>query len=1066
MRKYPELPKTTGELEDDVLARWQAEDTFRASLARSQERMRATGARPFVFFEGPPTANGRPGIHHVLSRTIKDSVARFRTMQGRYVPRTAGWDTHGLPVEIEAEKKLGISGKREIEEVGIARFNEVCRESVLTYTGDWERFSARIGYWLDYSKPYVTYHRDYVESVWWLLKQISERGLFYRGHKILPYCPRCGTGLSSHEVAQGYKDVKDPSLYVMLPVLGADGQPDGREFLVWTTTPWTLVSNVALAVHPELEYVEVEHEGRRLILARARVAPLFGSEDGVRASIPASELVGLRYTRPFDWVDPRPYGTAEQAANAWQVVPATFVTADDGSGIVHMSPAFGADDYAVGQQFNLPVLQPVDDRGAFRADLPLVGGTFVKDADTDLLIDLKKRGLVFRSSKEEHSYPHCWRCSSPLLYMARDSWFIRTTQVRDELLANNDAIRWFPPEVGAGRFGEWLENNVDWAISRSRYWGTPLPAWVCEQAPEHLRFIGSFAELRELAPGLAPDFDPHRPFIDDVVFPCTCEGCGGTMRRTPEVIDVWFDSGAMPFAQHHYPFENAERLDGDEQERQFPADFISEGVDQTRGWFYSLLAISTLLGRGPSYRNVVVNDMILDASGLKMSKSRGNIVVPTEAIGKFGADAIRWYLLSSSNPWLPKRFDDDGVKEVQRKTFDTLRQTYRFFALYANLEEWAQSPEDPRPEDRSVLDRWLLSRLASLTATVTGDLDEYQLTHAVRTLGEFIVEDLSNWYVRRSRDRFWGSADKQDTRAAFATLHEALVTVARLMAPVAPFISDWLHRALVGDGESVHLADFPQADDSHRDSQLQRKMALVRAIATLGRAAREDVGIKVRQPLSTAYLFLPKSDELPDSLLAIVRDELNVKSVEFLDRAEELIRYKGKPKFKEIGAKFGKDTQRIAKLIHSFDQYHLKVLYAGGAIIGDDEITADMVEVVAEATGDLPTRAVPGIVVALDPAITPELRAEGVAREVVNRVQKLRKDSGLEVSDRIRLGVFGDHTDLADAVAACGELIRGETLAVELETGSATDFHGYEADREVDLDGITAIIALGRVNRN
>lgn len=1070
MRKYPELPRTTAELEEEVLAKWQDEDTFRASLARSQERMRAAGGRPFVFFEGPPTANGRPGIHHVMSRTIKDSVARFRTMQGRYVPRIAGWDTHGLPVEIEAEKKLGISGKREIEEIGIARFNEVCRESVLTYTEEWERFSARIGYWLDYSRPYVTYHAGYVESVWWLLKQIADRGLFYRGHKILPYCPRCGTGLSSHEVALGYKNVKDPSLYLMLPVVTADGSDDGRELLVWTTTPWTLVSNVGLAVHPELEYAEVEWEGRTLILARARVAALFGSEESIRRTFPASELIGLRYRRPFDWVDPRQYGTAEQAAAAWQVVPAGFVSAGDGSGIVHMSPAFGADDYAVGQQFGLPVLQPVDDRGAFRADLPLVGGKFVKDADTELLVELKKRGMVFRSSREEHSYPHCWRCSSPLLYMARDSWFIRTTQLRDQLLENNDAIRWFPPEVGAGRFGEWLENNVDWAISRSRYWGTPLPAWMCDADLSHLRFVGSFDELRELTGGLGDDFDPHRPYIDGVVFPCTCEGCAGTMRRVPEVIDVWFDSGSMPFAQHHYPFENRELVDGPAEVRQFPADFICEGVDQTRGWFYSLLAISTLVGRGPSYRNVVVNDMILDPEGLKMSKSRGNIVNPWEAIAEFGSDAIRWYLLASSNPWLPKRFDPEGVKEVLRKTFDTLKQTYRFFALYANLEGWAPSADDPRPGARPVLDRWLLSRLASLTGVVTGAMEEYQLTHAVRALGDFIVEDLSNWYVRRSRDRFWGSADKHDTRAAFATLHQALVTVSRLMAPVAPFAPDWLHRALVGDDASVHLADFPSVAEAVRDEGLERGMDAVRTLSTLGRAAREEVAIRVRQPLAAVYAVIPEGIETGDDLLAILRDELNVKSVAFMHAAEELVTFSARPNFKALGARFGRSTPRVADAIRALETERIAAFRHGEPLSVDVDgqpcaLAEGDFEVIQSAQGDFVIESEGAFTLALDPALTPELRAEGIAREVVNRVQKLRKDTGLEVSDRIRLGVFGDDDALHEATRLFGEMLSAETLALELEAGSTTDYAGYEADREVDLDGITAIIALARVNR-
>jgi isoleucyl-tRNA synthetase len=1067
MRKYPDLPPNTVALEEEVLGRWQAEDTFRRSLEQTAD------GEPFVFYEGPPTANGRPGIHHVFSRTIKDSVSRFRTMQGRWVPRMAGWDTHGLPVEIEAEKKLGISGKREIEAIGIARFNEVCRESVLTYTGEWERFSARIGYWLDYSRPYVTYREEYVESVWWLLKRIADRGLFYRGHKILPYCPRCGTGLSSHEVAQGYKDVKDPSLYVILPLVGDDGEADGRELLVWTTTPWTLVSNTALAVNPELEYAEVEHEGRRLVLARARVAALFGSEEAVTRTFPASEIVGAKYRRPFDWVDPRQYGTAEQASRAWHVYAADFVTSEDGTGIVHTAPAFGADDYALGQAQGLPVLHPVDDRGAFRADLPLVGGRFVKDADTDLVIELKKRGQVFKSSKEEHSYPHCWRCGSPLLYMARDSWFIRTTAVREDLLANNAQIRWFPPEMGSGRFGEWLENNVDWAISRNRYWGTPLPAWVCDADLSHTRFVGSFDELRELS-GLAELPDPHRPYVDEVTLRCTHEGCGGTMRRVPEVIDVWFDSGAMPYAQHHFPWGEG---DNREFRRQYPADFICEAVDQTRGWFYSLLAISTLVGGGvaemlggekyrrPAFLNVVVNDMILDAEGLKMSKSKGNVVNPFDAIAQFGADAIRWYLVTSSHPWIPKRFDPEGVREVQRKTFDTLRQTYRFFALYANAEGWTPGGEVPAPERRNVLDRWLLSRLASVTAEVTADLDQYNLTHATRTVAELVVDDLSNWYVRRSRDRFWGSADAADTRAAFATLHEALVTVVRLMAPIAPFLSDWLHRALCDDA-SVHLAAYPAPDASRVDPALERGMAAVRTLSTLGRAAREAVGVKVRQPLGTVYAVIPHGIEVTEEELDILRDELNVHAVEFMDRAEELVTYSAKPDFKSIGKVHGKNTQAAAEAIRKLTSDQI------AAFRRREDVTIEVAgttwplaendfEIIQTAQGDFAVQAEGGFTVALDAAVTPELRLEGLAREVVNRVQNLRKESGLEVTDRIRLGVFGDG-EILDVMARWKDFVARETLAVEVEVGSATDFHGYDVDREVDLDGVPATIALAK----
>jgi isoleucyl-tRNA synthetase len=1051
MSTFPELPPNAPALEDEVLGRWQAEDTFRQSLEKT------ANGKPFVFYEGPPTANGRPGIHHVMSRTIKDTVARFRTMQGRYVPRMAGWDTHGLPVEIEAEKKLGISGKREIEEIGIARFNEVCRESVLTYTDEWERFSARIGYWLDYSDPYVTYHPDYVESVWWLLSQINERGLFYRGHKILPYCPRCGTGLSSHEVAQGYRDVKDPSLYLTMPVLGPDGQPDGRELLVWTTTPWTLVSNVALAVSAELEYVEVAREGRRTILVRDRVAALFGEDAEIVRSYRGEELVGTAYQRPFDWVQPDGFPD-EQVRNAWHVYAAGFVSSEDGTGIVHISPAFGADDYALGQSVGLPVLRPVDDRGAFREDLPLVGGKFVKDADTDLLIDLKGRGQVFRSSREEHSYPHCWRCGSPLLYMARDSWFIRTTAVRDQLLANNAQVSWFPPEMGSGRFGEWLENNVDWAISRNRYWGTPLPAWVCDADPNHTEFIGSFDELKRRS-GRSELPDPHRPYVDELEW--ACERCGGTMRRTPEVIDVWFDSGSMPFAQHHYPFENEEK-----QAREFPAEFISEGVDQTRGWFYSLLAISTLLGRGPSYRNVVVNDMLLDEKGLKMSKSRGNIVNPWDAIGQFGADTIRWYLLSTSNPWLPKRFDPEGVREVQRKTFDTLRQTYRFFALYANLEGW--TADAGASVERSVLDRWLLSRLATVTASVTEDLEGYNLTRAVRTLADFVVDDLSNWYVRRSRDRFWGSADAADTRAAFATLHGALVAVSRLMAPFAPFLTDWLHRALTG--ESVHLAEFPAVESGTVDAELERGMQAVRTLSTLGRAARDAVGIRVRQPLGALYAVVPDGYGVDDTLLEILRDELNVRSVEFMHRAEELVTLSARPNFKALGAVFGKRTPKVADAIRALDSASLAAFRRGEPLTveADGEpvtLAAEHFDVVQSAKGSFATADEGGFTVALDPTITPELRLEGLARELVNRVQNLRKESGLEVQDRIRLGVFGDG-EILDVTREWGQTVADETLAVELETGSVNDYERYEASREVDLDGVAGTIALARVARS
>lgn len=1044
--RYPGLPESTGKLEEEILTKWAEEDTFRQSLEATRD------CEPFVFYEGPPTANGRPGIHHVVSRTIKDTVARFRTMRGRFVPRMAGWDTHGLPVEIEAERRLGISGKPEIERIGIARFNEVCRESVLTYTEEWERFSNRIGYWLDYSNPYVTFHPEYIESVWWSLKRIAERGLFYRGHKILPYCPRCGTGLSSHEVALGYEEILDPSLYLTMKVAGEED----LDFLVWTTTPWTLISNVALAVHPDLEYVEVRHEGRRLILARERVSALFGEDAEILATHRGSDLVGMRYERPFDWVP-----VDRGAENAWRVLPADFVSAEDGSGIVHIAPAYGADDYALGVENDLPVLRPVDDRGEFPATFPdEVAGRFAKDADPELVRILREKGVVFRYSRESHSYPHCWRCGSPLLYMARDSWFIRTTSVREDLLTNNEQVNWYPPEIGEGRFGEWLENNVDWAISRNRYWGTPLPAWVCTADEDHIEFIGSFAELRSRVGDLPEPFDPHRPFIDEYTWACQHPECSGEMVRTPEVIDVWYDSGAMPFAQWHYPFENA-----DTAEKYFPADFICEGVDQTRGWFYSLMAISTLLERGPTFRNVIVNDMVLDAEGQKMSKSRGNVVDPWEAIESFGADAIRWYLLSSSHPWLPKRFDPAGVREVQRKVFDTLRNTYQFFSLYANLEGWAPGLEnEPAPTERPLIDRWLLSRLASASERIVTLFEGYNLTHGVRELADFIVDDVSNWYVRRSRDRFWGSADETDTRAAFATLYETLVQVSRLMAPVAPFHADWLHRALTG--ESVHLERLADTVGL-RDDSLEIGMDAVRRLASLGRAARETVGIRVRQPLGRLYAVVPPGLELGAEVLEVLRDELNVRAVEFITETESLVTFSAKPNFRALGARHGKQTPKVAEALRRLSSSELAAFRRGEPLrveVDGQSITVEEgdLEIVQTATGDFVVEAEGGYTVALDPTITPELRAEGLARELVSRIQRLRKDSGLDVADRIRLGVTAS-AEYRDAFEGHRDFIMGETLSLEMEVADDLSGSGYATIQNIELDETEVTIALSRI---
>ncbi len=1045
---YPELPDTLQALEEETLARWREEDLFRRSLEATKD------GEPFVFYEGPPTANGRPGLHHVISRTIKDMVCRHRTMRGRYVTRIAGWDTHGLPVEIEAEKKLGISGKPEIEAVGIARFNEVCRESVFTYKEEWQELSERIGYWLDYDHPYVTFHPEYVESEWWVLSRLAERGLLYRGHKSVPYCPRCGTALSSHEVAQGYEDVEDPSLFFLARWLTPEGRPDpeGREFVVWTTTPWTVPSNTALAVHPDLTYVEVEDGERVLVLAEPRLEAVLGegAQDRVRRRVSGRELQGVRYARPLEVV-PEP----EERGAGWTVLLEDFVSADDGTGIVHVAPAFGADDYAAGQAHGLPMLRPVDDAGRFRPGLPLVGGMFVKDADPVLVEALEAEGALFRVGTLVHSYPHCWRCRSPLIYMARDSWFAATSTLRDQLLANNDQVTWQPPEVGQKRFGEWLANNVDWALSRDRYWGTPLPVWSCDTCDDRHEWIGSFAALGERVGGLPDDFDPHRPFVDELTWPC--EACDGTMRRAQEVVDVWFDSGSMPYAQWHYPFEHE-----DEFRAHFPADFVCEGLDQTRGWFYSLMAISTMLGLGPAFRSCVVNDLILDAEGQKMSKSRGNVVNPWDAIAEHGADALRWYFVTVSNPWVPTRFDPDAVGEARRKVFDTLFNTYNFFRLYADAEGWAPSDADPEPAERGVMDRWLLSRLASVVAGVQDELEAFQLTKAYRILGDFITEDLSNWYVRRSRPRFWGNADAADTRAAFRTLHEALATTALLLGPVTPFTSDWLHRALTG--ASAHLTRFPEADPSRRDEALEEEMEAARVLATLGRAAREEVHIRVRQPLGRLRAVVP-GGELREAVLDVLRDELNVKDVGFLSSAEGLVHLQAKPNYRALGPVFGKDTEAAAAAVRALSEDSLRAFRAGEAtsvtVGGRDHVLgADQVEVVEEARGEWVVRSEGAYTVALDPTLDEALRSEGLARELVNRIQRLRRDHGLDISDRIVLGVFGPD-ELRDAAEAWRDFIAGETLAETMEVAApAADGGRWQAVRDVDLDGLPATIAL------
>lgn len=1044
---YPDLPPSLQDLEEGVLELWRDEDLFAQTMEATKD------GEPFVFFEGPPTANGRPGLHHIFSRTIKDLVCRYRAMQGRSVTRIAGWDTHGLPVEIEAEKRLGISGKPEIEAMGIARFNAACKESVFTYKEEWEQLSERIGYWLDYSNPYVTFHADYIESVWAILKTLADKDLLYRGHKSVPYCPRCGTALSSHEVAQGYKDVDDPSLTFLCPWLTEAGEPDpeARHFVVWTTTPWTVPSNTGLAVHPDLTYVEVEAKGVRIVLAEDRVEAVVGEGAEILGRFSGRELEGVRYRRPLDLV-PAPEGFS----SAWTVVLEDFVSADDGTGIVHMAPAFGVDDYAAGQRHGLPLLRPIDDAAVFVEGTRLIGGLFVKDADPVVVEELKREGLLFNYGTAVHSYPHCWRCESPLIYLARDSWFARTSSLKEQLLANNAAINWYPPEVGEGRMGEWLKGNIDWALSRDRYWGTPLPVWVCDEDADHTEWIGGFSDLEARSGPLGDDFDPHRPFIDEHTWPC--ESCAGTMRRSPEVIDVWFDSGAVPYAQWHYPFENQEQ-----QHLHFPADFICEGLDQTRGWFYSLIAIATMLDRGPAFRNVVVNGLLLDAEGQKMSKSKGNVVVPWDAIDEFGADAIRWYFITVSSPGLPKRFDADALKEASRKLFDTLFNTYKFFALYAGVEEWQPSESDPNPEERPVLDRWLLSRLNSLTLQVGSDLDQYAVTKAYRALADFLGEDLSNWYVRRSRARFWGNTTPEDSAAAFRTLWEALNTIVLLAAPVTPMVSDWMHRAL--SGRSVHLEKFPAGDSTLVDVALEAEMESVRILSSVGRAAREDIQVRVRQPLRLLQAVIPAGVKLRPEVLELLKEELNVKSVEFIASAAGMVDLSPRPDYRVLGARFRKQTEAAAQAIRTLTAEQLEAYRDGVDVSIDVEgesfvLAPGELVVIEESSGELVVRSERGHTVALDPELDDELRAEGTARELVNRIQKLRKDSGLEVTDRIRLAICGP-ANVIEAAREWQEFLSGETLAVEVALAEGDPAPtGYAHLRAVTLDGAEVVLAL------
>jgi isoleucyl-tRNA synthetase len=1036
------------EMEQRILRFWSDAKVF----ARSIEQR--TGAPQWIFYEGPPTANARPGIHHVEPRAFKDVFCRFQTMQGHQVQRKGGWDCHGLPVEIEVEKQLGITAKRQIEEeIGITRFIELCRASVQRYVDDFEELTNRIGFWVDLEGAYWTMSPDYVETVWWLLKQIWDRGLLEEDFRVVPYCPRCETSLSSHEQHQpdAYRDVSDPSVFVRFPL---DDDPD-TALVVWTTTPWTLLANVAAAVHPSESYVRVEdpfRDGSFLVLAAGRLEDVVGKDARVVEEMSGEQLVGLRYRPPFDFV--------ETNQRSHTVRPGDFVTTHDGSGIVHLAP-YGEDDIGVARRDGLPITQVIDPSGHVVERAGPFGGMWFKDADDRIVADLEIRGLLVRAEPYVHSYPHCWRCGTPLLYYLRRDWYIRTSRIRDRLLESNEATNWQPPTIKHGRFGDWLANNVDWSLSRDRYWGTPLPIWRCTQG--HAVCVGSFAELGELAGRDLSDFDPHRPHVDEIAFPCP--ECGAGSTRVKSVIDAWFDSGSMPFAQWHYPFEGS-----DEFESSFPADFISEAIDQTRGWFYSLLAISTLVRGRNSYRNVVCLGHIVDADGRKMSKSLGNVLDPWSVLDAQGADALRWYMLTAGTPWSPRRISSDIVQESLRRHLLTLWNTYSFWVTYASLERFDPMAEAAPSETRPELDRWILAELDDTVRLVTDSLEAFDTAAGGRRLERF-VDDMSNWYVRRSRRRFWRSRTEADTRAAFHTLWECLVALSQLMAPFTPFVAEEIYTNLTavvpGAPDSVHLADWPKPDDGRRDDELRRRMALARRVAALGRAARTEARVRIRQPLARALLVLPAAEEPRlQGLEHLVAEELNVRRVDVARGMEDLVTYSIKPNFAALGPRFGPRVRELARALELGDARALVAALEGDGrarvkVDGETiELTPTDLDVRVEGRAGFSLAREGPYGVALDVEITPELEAEGIAREVVRAVQELRKTAGLAVEDRIELWLDSESPKTRAALGAHEDLIAGEVLAVVTHLGS--DPAPDAARHELSLGRGVASLALRR----
>lgn len=1006
-------------IEEKILDFWRREHIFEKSIKQRE------GAPDYVFYEGPPTANGMPHAGHVLTRVVKDLIPRYKTMLGYRVNRKAGWDTHGLPVELEVEKQLGISGKPQIESYGVEDFIKKCKNSVFTYEQEWRKMTERVGFWIDMDDPYVTYHNTYIESVWWALKQIWEKGLLYKGNKVVPYCPRCGTSLSSHEVAQGYEEVEDPSVFVKFPVRSEEN----TYLMAWTTTPWTLPSNVALAVKPDYTYVKVEHNGEYLILAEGRLGVLEG-EYTVLEKYLGKDLEGMKYEPIFPFFE-------EYRDKAYYVVLADYVTLDDGTGIVHIAPAFGEEDSRVGQKYDLPALNPVDAQGKFTDVVAPWKGVFVKEADNGIIKDLKQRNILYKSMKYRHSYPFCWRCDTPLLYYGRSSWFIKTTAVRDELLKINDNIGWHPEHIKEGRFGNFLENVIDWCLSRERYWGTPLNIWICDSCGKQ-HAVGSIEELRTMSKNpVAEDIELHKPYVDEVVL--KCPHCGGDMKRVPEVIDCWFDSGSMPFAQFHYPFENKEFF-----EKHFPADFISEAIDQTRGWFYSLLVISTLLfGKSP-YKNVLVMGHVLDEHGQKMSKHKGNVLDPWKVLNEQGADAMRWYLYVASPPWSPSRFYQNAVSEAQRKFLGTLWNVYSFFVLYANIDGFDPKNYSLEPAQRSEMDRWMLSKLNSVNKKVRISLDSLDITGAARTLEE-LVDDLSNWYVRRCRERYWKSGMDNDKIAAYLTLYEALVTIAKLAAPFVPFMTEEIYQNLVKSvydnvPESIHLCIYPEVNESLIDETLEHKMALARKIVELGRAARNKGKVKNRQPLQKMMVQLrnPKDEDLLSDLSDIIKEELNIKEIEYIHVAEQYFTYTVKPRFDLLGPKYGKLMSGIARAIAQANATELinKAREEGQVVLevnGQNiTIAENELDIRAQDKEGFCAEGEGGYYVVLDTTITKELMLEGVARELTSKIQNMRKDAGFEVEDKIYLYVSGDSI-INEVMEKFGTEIKTDTLAITVE---------------------------------